>query len=516
MPSSDYHHAPPEAVEAFSTSVGHVFSETAKNYSASMAVEDGETSFTYGELDERVNRLCNLMLEAGLKPQQRIAIITRNSITYLEIILAASKIGVIASCQNWRLTPPELEYCIDLVAPTLIFLSPEFEHLLTKKVSDDIQTALIDGDYEKKLLHQPASAPMLAASPESGFIILYTSGTTGHPKGALISHRASLARTMVYASELNVPIDDTFIAWSPLFHIGSADHSIATLLRGGKVFVVDGFDTDLILHALEHNRTQWLSVLPGITDRLIDVMKKQKPNLIGVGCVGGMPDLISPAQIAEISSLFQAPYLDSFGSTETGISPATGSLIPIGVTPEKLTKRQTIGCEVRLVDEFDQEVPDGTPGEVAVRGPVLFSGYVNNAKANEACFRGGWYHMGDVMLRTPETRTLQFMDRLKYLIKSGGENIYPAEIERVLLADPRVDEAAVVRRPDEKWGEVPIAFVARKDKSLRENDILALCVDVLARYKHPKAVMFIARDEFPRGATGKVKREELEKRISTI
>jgi fatty-acyl-CoA synthase len=157
-------------------------------------------------------------------------------------------------------------------------------------------------------------------------------------------------------------------------------------------------------------------------------------------------------------------------------------------------------------------VPIGAPGELCIRGPTLFSGYFRADESNTHDFRGGWFHLGDVFVRNGEG-TLDFVDRVKYLIKSGGENIYPAEIERVLLQDPRVVEAAVVRRKDAKWGEIPIAFVARRDERLKKNDLIELCRSELARYKLPKDVLFITADEFPRSASGKILRHELEKRL---
>lgn len=154
-------------------------------------------------------------------------------------------------------------------------------------------------------------------------------------------------------------------------------------------------------------------------------------------------------------------------------------------------------------------MPDGDPGELAIRGPTLFSGYWNAPETNAKDFRGGWFHMGDMFVRNPDG-TLDFVDRRKYLIKSGGENIYPAEIERVLLADPRIGDAVVVRKPDDRWGEVPVAFVVRKDQGLTEADVVACCDGKIARYKLPKEVRFVTDAELPRSATGKIKRYELE------
>ena len=202
-----------------------------------------------------------------------------------------------------------------------------------------------------------------------------------------------------------------------------------------------------------------------------------------------MADLVPATAIAAVTELLQAPYLNSFGSTETGLPPATRSLIPIGVAPARLSKRQNAFCEIKLVDPADNEVAAGEPGELAMRGATLFSGYWQADETNTHDFRGGWFHMGDVFRRN-EDGTLDFVDRAKYLIKSGGENVYPAEIERVLLSDTRISEAAIVRAPDSKWGEVPVAFVACRDGSVTSSELAALCQRDLASYKRPREFRF--------------------------
>jgi fatty-acyl-CoA synthase len=233
----------------------------------------------------------------------------------------------------------------------------------------------------------------------------------------------------------------------------------------------------------------------------------------GVKVCGVMADLVPPSEIADITMLLGAPYANTFGATETGCPPCSSSLLPIGEEPAKLSKKQSPYCEVRLVDPDDHDVPLGSPGELCMRGPTLFSGYWRAEETNAHDFRNGWFHMGDVFVRNADG-SLDFVDRVKYLIKSGGENVYPAEIERVLLSDPRVADAAVVRRRDPKWGEVPVAFVARRDQrdeSLDAAALLALCRAQLAGYKQPKEIRFIAFDAVPRSASGKVQRHELEK-----
>jgi fatty-acyl-CoA synthase len=217
--------------------------------------------------------------------------------------------------------------------------------------------------------------------------------------------------------------------------------------------------------------------------------------------------------IAELSGLIGAPFLNSFGSTETGLAPTCAGLIPPGVVPTSLSKRQSALCEVRLVDPDNNEVPDGQPGEVAIRGPSVFSGYWNAPETNARDFAGGWFRMGDLMRRNADG-TFDFVDRAKYMIKSGGENVYPAEIERVLLADPRVADAVVVRKKDQKWGEVPVAFVARLADNLSEADIETMCRRELAGYKRPREVHFVTFEAFPRSTTGKILRHEVEKWLS--
>jgi fatty-acyl-CoA synthase len=250
--------------------------------------------------------------------------------------------------------------------------------------------------------------------------------------------------------------------------------------------------------------------------RFADELEQRGVRAKSVRVCGVMADLVAPADIARITRLLGAPYANTFGATETGCPPCSSSLIPIGVAPEKLSKQQSPFCEIRLVDPEDNDVPDGAPGELAMRGPTLFSGYWQADEANRHDFRGGWFHMGDVFVRNPD-RSLDFVDRVKYLIKSGGENVYPAEIERVMLQDPRVAEACVVRAKDAKWGEVPVAFVARREESLDEaamtESLKARCRAQLAGFKQPKRIVFIATEEFPRSASGKVQRHELEKRL---
>src|SRR6202035_3611112 len=293
----------------------------------------------------------------------------------------------------------------------------------------------------------------------------------------------------------------------------STDHSLATLLRGGTVVIVDGLQIEPLVFALQRHRIGWFVLIPGMIDAFIAGFRAQNPAVRGVGCCGAMADLVLPHVLAEVTELLGAPYVNSFGSTETGLPPATRSLIAVGEIPNRLSKQQSAFCEVKLVDPDDNEVAAGMPGELAIRGPTLFSGYWQADETNARDFRGGWFHMGDVFRRNDDG-TLDFVDRAKYMIKSGGENVYPAEIERVLMSDTRITECAVVRVPDQKWGEVPVAFVSRRDDTITEAYLLELCRRDLAAYKRPRQFQFIDFTEFPRSTSGKVQRHELEARLA--
>lgn len=468
-------------------------------------------SRAYGELNARVNRLASFLRRQGVVAGERIAIVSENRAEYLELILACAKLGAITACQNWRQAQPELRHCIELVQPKYIFTSERYAALVE---SLDIAGPIIrfDASYERMLRAEPADEHPVAATPEDGLLILYTSGTTGLPKGAVISHRAAIARALVMMVDWSVRSTDGSIAWSPLFHMAGADPALAALCNGAPVYIVDGFDPHTISRALAEIDVGWLVLMPGMIERMIEVQRHAPippRRVAGAGC---MANLVPPDQIAAISGLVSAPFLNSFGSTETGIAPASGNGIPAGTAPASLAKRQTSFCEIRLVDENDREVADGEVGEMTLRSATLFSGYWNAPDATARDFRGGWFHMGDDFVRNRDG-SLDFVDRRKYLIKSGGENIYPAEIERVLRACERVREAIVVRQPDQHWGEVPVVFVVAADDRLTESEVFGMLEDRIARYKRPKRVIFITEDELERNSTGKIQRQPLENRL---
>ena len=492
------------------STVAGLFQEQVRVYPNRIALDDGTRRLTYAELDERARRLATVLAARGVERGTRVAILSENRLEYFDLFFAAARLGAIAACQNWRLAAPELAHCVDLVEPAAVLVSPRHRDLF--EASGAAGEPIVYGDEYDALLAAatPVDPTHNAAEPEDPLLILYTSGTTGLPKGAVISHRAEIARNLVMRAEFGIEVDDSYAVWSPLYHMGGAEYSLSTLMTGGKVLVVDGFNAERLAEIVENEQLGWFIVMPGMISALIEALKRRASRPRGVRLCGVMADLVPPAELAEITTLLDAPYANTFGATETGGPPGSANLIAIGSAPTNLAKQQSRFCEVRLVDADDNEVPDGAPGELCIRSSTLFSGYWRAPEVNAREFRGGWFHMGDVFVRNPDG-TIDFVDRVKYMIKSGGENIYPAEIERVLMQDPLVAEAAVVRRADDKWGEVPIAFVARRNDDLTAEALFARCRAELAGYKQPKGIRFIGYEDFPRSASGKVKRHELEK-----
>jgi acyl-CoA synthetase (AMP-forming)/AMP-acid ligase II len=495
------------------TTVGSLFAAQARLYPGRPAIEQGSRRLSYRELDERVNRTANVLAALGIGRGERIAVLSENRSEYLEIQLAAAKLGAIVACQNWRLSARELQHCLDLVEPRVLIASARHSGTLSALSLVGVTALELGAQWERRLALADARTPALGAVPEDALFILYTSGTTGLPKGAVLSHRAEIARMLVLPLDLGVRPGDTNLCWPPLYHMGGTEPALQALLTGGRVIVQDGFDPEALARLFEEERFGWVNLMPGAIARLIEALERRGTKPRGLTACGVMPDLIPPHEIARVTELLQAPYCNTFGATETGTPPLSGGWLRPGELPTDLAKLPSPASELRLVDEDDRDVPDGTPGELAMRGPTLFSGYWRNEEATAHDFRNGWFHMGDLFRRREDGR-YEFVDRAKYMIKSGGENIYPAEIERVLLGDPRVADAVVVRRKDQRWGEVPVALVVTKDPTLDPADLAVRCRAALAGYKQPKEIRIVSADRIVRSTTGKVQRGELERYVA--
>ena len=500
------------ALAAAALTVDAAFRQRVLSHPARIALVQDQRRITYAQLQERVDRLCNALRQLGVQHGDRIAVLSENRFEYVEVLLAAAHIGSIVACQNWRLSAAELKHCLGLVAPRVVIVSNRHTALLAGSTFGAEAVISFETDYEPLLQRSDPTPSESPSRPEDGLLILYTSGTTGLPKGAVISHRAMMARAMIGTVDGQLYPGFNSICWSPLYHMGGTDPTLGCLMHGDTVFVVDGFQPAVLVEIMSRELLGNVTLVPASISAVIAELHRSGLRPKGIKTCGSMADLVPPQQIAEITTLLNAPFRNTFGSTETGNPPASRQLIPIGTAPTRFSKTKSSYCQIRLVDDDDCDVPDGTPGEVLIRGPSLFSGYWNSPEVNEEEFRGGWFHMGDVMVRNPDG-SLDFVDRRKYLIKSGGENIYLAEIERQLLQDARIADAAVVRKLDVHWGEVPVVFIVRAEPQLSAEDVISILRGKVANYKLPKEVHFIAAVDIPRTDTGKLKRLELEARL---
>ena len=375
--------------------VGTLFAEVARRNPDRIALSRGDSSWTYRELDLRVNQLANALRQRGVSAGDRIGLLARNCIEYMEIELAAAKLGAITAALNWRLSAREMGHCIALAEPVLLLAQAEFSATLSAAMqagqgAGSIPMLTLGEDYEAAVAASDPIEPEINVDPEDGLLIIYTSGTTGLPKGALLSHRAVINRCLIFASELEVPRQHAFVAWTPMFHMGASDFSYATLLRGGTVFVVDGFQSDVLIAIIERELIHYFPVVPGMIAQFASALKAKHVQPRGIGFIGAMADLVPREQLIEISRLLNAPYLNTFGSTETGIPPATGSFLPIGEVPASLAKRQNNFCVIRLADSDGHDVPDGQPGELLIRGPSLLA--IGRTKRRPRK-RDGWFHL---------------------------------------------------------------------------------------------------------------------------
>ncbi|MBT6506282.1 MAG: AMP-binding protein, partial [Marinovum sp.] len=293
-----------------------------------VALKDHDTQYTYAQLDRRTTRLAHYLADQGLCRGDRVAVLSENRLEYVELLLAAAKIGVIAACQNWRLSQTELQHCVDLVSPKLLVASPRNAQM-AQAVCGDVPVVIWGAEMARDIAAQPDSKIPDPCDPEDGIVILYTSGTTGMPKGALISHRAEIARAQIQMLDLPANPEDAFVAWAPLFHMVSTDTVFKTLILGGTVIVTDGFNADELAGIIACERLGRLTLMPGMIAQVVAAVRAKGSKVKGIKWIGAMADLVPLDQIAEVTSLLNAPYLNTFGATETGLAPASGGVIEV-------------------------------------------------------------------------------------------------------------------------------------------------------------------------------------------
>jgi fatty-acyl-CoA synthase len=337
--------------------------------------------------------------------------------------------------------------------------------------------------------------------------IMSTSGSTGTPKGVAISHRALVARALLIHRELGIDENDAFLGWAPTFHISSTDYLFATCTIGGTFVTLPGFDATAIADELASRRVGWLMLMPGLIDDVLTALGER--SVVGLRCVGAMADLVPPDQLRSLTSRLSTRYVNSFGSTEAGLAPGA-SLVELddGSQAPDLGKRPTRHCQYRVVDPAGHDVPLDGVGELLLRGPTIFSGYWSEAGLSRADFENGWFRTGD-LVRHRQGPLLDFVDRATYMVKTGGENVYPAVVEREFQRHPDVVSVATVPTPHPRLHTVLSAYVSLRAGAGPLPEVVAACIENLASYERPYQVHRVEDGAFVRGVTGKIDRAAL-------
>lgn len=475
-------------------------------------------TMTWADLRRRVAALAGALSGRGVGFGDRVMILMLNRTEFVESVLAANMIGAIAVPLNFRLTPTEIavlvEDCVAHVMLTEAALAPvaigvrNIQPLLSVIVvaggsSQDSVFGYEDLLNEAGDVHEPVDIPN-----DSPALIMYTSGTTGRPKGAVLTHAnlTGQAMTALYTSGANINSDVGFVG-VPLFHIAGIGNMLTGLLLGlpTVIYPLGAFDPGQLLDVLEAEKVTGIFLVPAQWQAVCTEQQARPRDLrLRVLSWGAAP--APDALLRQMSATFpETQILAAFGQTE--MSPVTCMLLG----EDAIAKRGSVGRVIptvaaRVVDQNMNDVPVGEVGEIVYRAPTLMSCYWNNPEATAEAFAGGWFHSGD-LVRMDSDGYVWVVDRKKDMIISGGENIYCAELENVLASHPDIAEVAVIGRADEKWGEVPIAVAAVTNDDLRIEDLGEFLTDRLARYKHPKALEIVGA--LPRNPAGKVLKTEL-------
>jgi acyl-CoA synthetase (AMP-forming)/AMP-acid ligase II len=425
----------------------------------------------------------------------------------LETIFAANYLGAIAMPINWRLAAPEVRYILEHSRARVLVADESLIDLATEatKALDDLLLVPVDGLPE--LRGATVITPAVVGADDV-HRLMYTSGTTGRPKGVMITHANLAWKNLAHIVEFGFTSDDLGLACGPLYHVGALDLTTTTLIAAGATTTIHRlFDATAVVDEIERSRVTVVWLAPAMVNAIMARPDIESRDLSSVRLVINGGEKMPIPLIERIQRVFSSAWFaDAYGLTET-VSGDTFLDRDSIVTKLGSVGRPCLYLDLDIWDEDGRSLPAGERGEVVLRGPKVFKGYWRDSDATAKAFAGGWFHTGDIGVRDDDGY-LWIVDRLKDMILSGGENIAGSEVERVLYEHNAVLEVAVVGRPDEKWGEVPVAFVALKpDTSATGAELIEHCRGQLARFKVPKDVVFV--DALPRNPSGKVLKREL-------
>ena len=459
---------------------------------------------TYGELAQRSGRTAAALVARGIERGDRVAILAYNCPEYLELLFACARLGAVLVTLNWRLAPPEWKFILDHSGARLLVHDDEF----TKQL-DGLNLRLIRAGFD---LCQGGEAPPIAGKTNDPLLLVYTSGTTGKPKGAVHTQATLVANAAAGVEAHAMTAADRILTFLPMFHVGGLNNqTLPALSVGATVVLQSRFAPDAALAAIETEKPTIVLLVPAVMKALVEHPRFAAADLSSLRFAMAGSSVV-PVELIRAFHKRGLPVGQIYGSTETGP-------VSIVLKREDALRKEgasgvpALGCAVRIVDDAGSDVAPGQSGEVLIKAPNLMIGYWQDPEATRAAIHEGWYRTGDIGRQDAEG--FYWVDeRKKDMIISGGENIYPAELEAVLDECPDLAESAVIARADPRWGEVPVAVVARRPGAgIEEGDVRRLFDGRLARFKHPHAVVFV--DALPRNVMGKVLRYRLREQFGS-
>jgi len=500
--------------------VGNWISQWSMIRPRATAIIADDVPFTYLEVNKRINKLVGFLLSAGIRKGDRVAVLLHNRKEYIEIFFALSKLGGIIVPLNWRLAVSEIQFILQDSGAKVIFFEPEFKQsieTLRKHVEIDVCVWCIGPDdpratdipswaveYETALSGCRDTEPKLdeRVGDADPHIIMYTSGTTGVPKGAVLSHRKTFFNVLNSDMFFDLTTKDIMIVARPMFHSGGLIvNSSPVLYKGGTIVVKRRFRPIEILETVQRYKATIIELPVTVYQRILNECPIENYDLSSLRCCFTGGERVPLRLLKELASRGLA-VSQIYGLTEV----STLFCLPMEEAREKIGSvgHPVFHGSVKIVDEKGNPVEPGQNGEVIVKGPIVMGGYWKRPDLTDEVIKDGWLHTGD-LARTDNEGFVYIVDRSKDMFISGGENVYPAEIEKVLLGHPVVADAAVVGVNDEKWGEVGRAFIVLKNnQSVTTEEIIVFLEDKLAKYKIPKHIKFMS--ELPKTASGKIKK----------
>ena len=473
---------------------------------------------TYAQLLGRVNATAAALTDAGIGAGDVVGLLLQNRIELIELIYAVNRVGAAFLPLNFRLAPLEWRYILEHGAAKAIVTESEYEPALAPAIDDlDLPVRLTVGTAADVAFrsygsfvepHHGAQVEPVDVDDHALQRLMYTSGTTSRPKGVCITHENFCWKNLGLLVEFGWNASEVTVVGGPLYHVGALDMGgLTTLHVGGTVVLQPRFDADDLLALIEEHRGTNCWLAPSMVNAVLQSPSLRTRDLSSLKVILSGGEKMPESRLRQILDVLPGLWFaDAYGLTETVSSDTfldhDHMIEKLGSVGKPLPHQQ-----VRIVDADSRPVPSGTIGEIALKGPKVFGGYWRDPTATEAAIRNGWFHTGD-MGRLDADGYLYIEDRKKDMIVSGGENIASPEVERALFEHPAVLEAAVVARPDDRWGEVPHAFVVlRPGDTATSEDLIEFCQQLLAKFKVPRRVDFL--DVLPRTPSGKVLKREL-------